>query len=121
MLSEIVIDVRGSSVTFDLPEDLHNNGSLQLIWSKDSDTQCVCPPVAQFMAKCACNIDNMNTNNTITISDNHTVTVTNFTGKKVSLYFVSVSTGCGGICNQRSTEQIFILRQGSYVLMYIPI
>ena len=112
------IHVAENLATFKLPENLHNNRSLQLIWSKDDNTQCVCPPVAQFMAICACNIDN--TNNAITIFNNSTITISNLVQERgegeVTLYCVSsVSSGCHDTCNLRSVAGMYriIITQGT--------
>ena len=108
-----------STISFDIPERLRNNHSIELIWSKDANTQCVCPPVEQFMARCACNIENPDSN-MINIS-NHTVTISNLNYRtdemgegEVMLYFVhSDSSGCNNHCNLRSIEEEFrIFTQG---------
>ena len=92
--------------TFEIPELLHNNPSLQLIWSKDNDTQCVCPPVEEIMPTCACNMQS--DDNVVTIS-NSNVTISNLTSMdgvhSVTIFLViSTSTGCQGRCNLRSIE-----------------
>ena len=101
------------SSSFIIPEDIRKNiKSIQLIWSKDSNTQCVCPPVEELMPRCACNAENMN-RNFITISNN-TVIVSNITldvdEKKLSLFFVfSTSSGCNYDCNLRSIQRVYRL------------
>ena len=94
----------GTSASFVIPEHLRNNRSVQLIWPKDSNTQCVCPPVQQLISQCACNIDNLE-GNIVTISDNR-LSISNLTldtDEEMTMYFVSsVSSGCRGTCNLRS-------------------
>ena len=100
-----VIHVSESSASIVIPEDLRNNRSVQLIWSKDVNMQCVCPPMEEFISQCACNINNPDSN-MVTISNYH-LTISNLTqligGEDLMVYFVSsISSGCRGTCNLRS-------------------
>lgn len=115
-----IIHVSGDSARFDIPEDLRNRRSIQLVWSKDDGTQCVCPPVEQFMSLCACNIENPNSNMVVVTS--YSITIFNLTQMmgegEVTLYFVhSVSSGCLNTCNLRSISGIYkiIITQGMVV------
>jgi hypothetical protein len=111
-----VIYTSGSSVMFEIPEYLRYDKSLQLIWSKNDSTQCVCPPVERFISQCACNA--YYPSNLISISDNH-LSIFNLTQEmgegEVSLFFVSsVSSGCLGTCNLRSIAAVYriVVTQG---------
>lgn len=110
------IHVSGTSASFDLPDRLHSDTSVQLILSKDENTQCVCPPVERVISQCACNIENPN--NIVTIS-NHSITVSNLTQDagegEVILHLVSsVSSGCINTCNLRSIVGVYriVVTQG---------
>ena len=111
------IYVNQNSASFVILEKLHNNRSIQLIWSTDEDTQCVCPPMEQFMSTCACNI--YATNNQVTITNNQLV-VSNLTQNVTIFYFVSsLSSGCHGNCNLQSIAgvyNIFLIQEGITVL-----
>jgi hypothetical protein len=113
-----VIYTNGSSARFEIPEYLRHRISLQLIWSKNGSTQCVCPPVERFISQCACNA--YYPNNVISISGNN-LSISNLTqemgtgGEAVSLFFVSsVSSGCLMTCNLRSIAAVYriIITQG---------
>jgi hypothetical protein len=104
-------------VTFEIPQNLRSNQSIQLVWSKNDTTQCVCPPVERFISLCACNIENSRSN-LITISNND-ITISNLTqvmGEgEVILHFVSsVSSGCMNTCNLRFIIGVYkiIITQG---------
>ena len=105
------ISVFNSTLTsFEIPDYLRDNRSLQLIWLKQDASQCVCPPFQQFMSQCACNVDGPNIN-TITIS-NSTLTISHLAqdmgNEEVTLYFVSsVSSGCHFNCNLRNIVKIY--------------
>jgi hypothetical protein len=104
-----VIYTSGSSARFEIPENLRYDKLLQLIWSKNDSTQCVCPPVERFISQCACNA--YYPDNIISISDNH-LTISNLTQEmgegEVSLFFISsVSSGCLGTCNLRSMAAVY--------------
>jgi hypothetical protein len=107
------INVNERSLEFAIPEDFLNDfEDTQLIWSKDSNTQCVCPIVERHMSRCACNVENTD-RNFITISDNM-ITISNITRDidegELRLYFVSsVSSGCNNACNLRSIKSIYRL------------
>ena len=99
-----------TSASFEIPENLHNNQSLQWVWSKDDNIQCVCPPVEQFMSQCACNIENPNSN-TISISNNH-IFITNLhqdngMGEVILHVISSVSSGCLRTCNLKSIVAVY--------------
>ena len=110
------VHANGTSASFEIPENLRGDRSIQLVWSKDNDTQCVCPPVEQFMSQCACNIDDPN-NNIITIS-NGNITISNLTnpmghGGRTTLYFVSsLSSACDGNCHLQSVAHVYDIIQG---------
>lgn len=101
------IYVNDSSASFPLPEMLRNNRSLQLIWSKDTPSQCICPPIERFMSACACNINSAN--NLVNISsERNELVISNLSEANVTLYFVSsVSSGCNGFCNLRSIVGVY--------------
>ena len=107
----------GTSANFEIPENLRSDLSIQLVWSKDNDTQCVCPPVEQFMSQCACNIDDPNSN-IITIS-NDNITISNLTNQmgyegRITLYFVSsLSSACNGNCHLQSVAKVYHIIQGN--------
>ena len=105
------------SASLIIPEELRNNRSLQLIWSIDEYTQCVCPPVQQFMSTCACNT--YATSNQVTITNN-TLVVSNLTQNTMTFYFVfSVSSGCHGNCNLQSMAgvyNVFLIQEGIAIL-----
>ena len=107
------IYVNQNSASFLIPEELRNNRSLQLIWSTDEDTQCVCPPVEQFMSTCACNT--YAANNQVTITNNRLV-VSNLAQNSMTFYFVSsVSSGCHGNCNLQTMAgvyNVFLIQEG---------
>ena len=112
--------VDNTSASFEIPDVLRNDRSLQLIWSKQDSTQCVCPPVEELLSQCACNIGIPNINN-ISISG-HTLVISNLAAEmgkgEVSLYFISsVSSGCNSNCNLRRTKGVyrFIFLSGSKI------
>ena len=113
------VHANGTSASFEIPENLRGDPSIQLVWSKDNDTQCVCPPVEQFMSQCACNIDDHNSN-IITIS-NGNITISNLTNPmgfegRTTLYFVSsLSSACDGNCHLQSVAQVYDIIQGIYM------
>lgn len=109
---ENIWPVSGTSASFEIPDNLRNDASVQLIWSKDDNTQCICPPVEQLISQCACNI--ANPTNMVTISNNY-IAITNLARQMedVALYFVStVSSACNGICRLRSVVKVFRIIQG---------
>ena len=112
-------EAKGTAATFEIPEHLHNNPSLQLIWSKDNDTQCVCPPVEEIMPTCACNMQS--DDNVVTISNNYTISISNLTSTEDSLMMVLVITtyGCQGRCNLRSIVGAYrVILQGTIIVLY---
>ena len=118
--SEQIIYTSEDSASFEVPMYLQNDKSLQLIWSKDANTQCVCPPVELLISQCACN--SHYSNNIVNISRNQLV-ITNITEEmgegEVSLYFIfSISSGCRDSCNLRSIAAIYkiVVTQGTSVL-----
>ena len=91
-------------MTFELPELLQNEGSLQLIWQKDeSSQQCVCPPHHRELSRCACNVQSPD--NTVAIVNGTFITVSNLTRvmeKGISV----VSTVLHGYLNSRTVIRI---------------
>ena len=103
-----------SSASFQIPSHLREKNSLQLIWHKDDETQCVCPPVEEIVS-CACNKES---NNFITISGSY-LTVSNLTEDVdyVLLHFMSSGlSGCNNKCEIRSVTEIYkIIMRGIQV------
>ena len=114
--------MNGNSARFLFPETLYRTDSslleLQLIWPKDENTQCVCPPIQQILSICACNMNSTNNLVTITGSDSeHEVVVSNLAQEvdHITLYFVySVCNGVPDNCNinLRSLEGVYNIIQG---------
>ena len=109
-IKEEILVINSTSASIEIPHNLREDRSLQLIWSKQDTSQCVCPPFEQLISQCACNVDSPSIN-TITIS-NSTLTVSNLaqemSKKEVTLHFVSsVSSGCHFNCNLRSLVKIY--------------
>lgn len=98
----IQLDAINSSASF----NLSSSSSLQLIWSKDNVSQCVCPALQEIISECACNKNNPR--NMVTISGN-TVTVANLTEEMsyVIVYLVSVTAGCQNRCTIRRIMKIY--------------
>ena len=95
------------AASFDLPEDLPDMNSIQLIWAKKNETQCVCPPVQEILSQCACN--KIGSKNLVTISDGR-LEISNFVEEldNVLFYFAnSSSSGCQNGCNVRSIAQTY--------------
>lgn len=117
-IENIRVAANRTSASIEIPEVLRSDTSLQLIWSKQDSTQCVCPPVEELLSQCACNIGTPNIN-TISMSG-HTLVISNLAAEmgkgEVSLHFVSsVSSGCNSNCNLRRAKGMyrFIFQSGT--------
>ena len=102
-----------ASVSFQIPIHLQEMNSLQLIWSKNMDSQCVCPLIEEI-ASCACNRE-FNTSNFVTISDGY-LTVSNLTDNFGLLHFVTSGlSGCHNRCDIRSITTIYQILPGTNI------
>ena len=100
-----VIYADGNSSSFTIPSEFIDS-PIQLIWSTDGVTQCVCPLVEELIPRCACN-----RNSTLSLSSN-TITISRSEDVH-SLVIYLANTSC---CNVRSIIGIYrvIFDQGSY-------
>ena len=91
----------GNFVKFEIPDE-YINSSIQVIWSTDESTQCVCPLVEELLEICSCN------NNIILSLSNNSIniTISQIEGMDYLLVYLVNSTliSC---CNIRSIERLY--------------